>query len=342
MRLSMRQQAIVNVVADLYIRSGVPVSSKAVAGVAEFKVSPSTVRNEFAVLEETGYLTHPYTSAGRMPTSQGYREFVDFLLQHKAGGELVKPPVLPESLGREVDVALQQTSEAMSQATNLLALVVAPFASGARVRHVELLRLQPMLVMVVFILSTGRVTKHIVDFPAPVDPGTVEWARSYLNELLEDHPLTERLLRRAVENDELGPREHSFVRALSPAFDRLLGEPSGEALYVGGASHLVSDSSFQDLDELRDLLGLLEERYVLLRVLRAALQTGRVVVSIGEENRDEALRHFSVVAASYGLPQRSLGTVSLVGPTRMDYETAIATVRSTAQLLSTFVEDRYE
>jgi heat-inducible transcriptional repressor len=174
MRLSVRQQAIVNVVADLYIRSGVPVSSKAVAGVAEFKVSPSTVRNEFAVLEETGYLTHPHTSAGRMPTSQGYREFVDFLLQHKAGGELVKPPVLPESLGREVDVALQQTSEAMSQATNLLALVVAPFASGARVRHVELLRLQPMLVMVVFILSTGRVTKHIVDFPAPVDPGTVK------------------------------------------------------------------------------------------------------------------------------------------------------------------------
>jgi len=341
-RLSDRQQAILNVVTERYIRCGTPVSSKAVAGLAGFKASPSTVRNEFAVLEEMGYLTHPHTSAGRMPTSQGYREFVDWLLQHKAAGETAKPLVLPEALGREVDVALQQTSEAMSQATNLLALVVAPFASGARVRHVELLRLQPNLVMVVFILSTGRVTKHIVDFPDPVDPGMVEWARSYLNEVLEDRPLTERLLRRAVENDELASREHVFLGALAPAFDKLLGEPSGEALYIGGASRLLSESTFQDLAELRDLLMLLEERYVLLKVLHVALRTGRVVVSIGEENRDEALRRFSVVAASYGLPQRSLGTVSLVGPTRMDYEVAIATVKSTAQALSTFVEDRYE
>lgn len=342
MKLSERQQAILNVVAERYIRSGAPVPSKAVAGLAGLHVSSSTVRNEFAILEELGYLTHPHTSAGRIPTSQGYREFVDWLLSNKSLCEAVEPPVLPASLAREVDVALQQTSEAMSQATNLLALVVAPFASGARVRHIELLRLQPNLVMVVFILSTGRVSKHIIDFPAPVDPGMVEWARTYLNEVLEDRPLTGRLLRQAVENRELSAREHDFLGSLGPAFERLVDEPSAEALYIGGASRLLSESTFQDLSELRDLLMLLEERYVLLNVLRVALRSGRIVVRIGEENPDEALRRFSVVAASYGLPNRSLGTVSLVGPTRMDYETAIATVRSTAQLLSTFVEDRYE
>ncbi len=342
MKLSERQQAILNVVTERYIRSGSPVSSKAVAADAGFKVSPSTVRNEFSVLEEHGYLTHPHTSAGRVPTSHGYREFVDWLLQRKAALELQRPLVPPRALAREVDVALQQTSEAMSQATNLLALVVAPFASGARIRHIELLRLQPNLVMVVFILSTGRVSKQIIDFPAAVDPGMVEWARSYLNEVLEDHLLTERLVRNAAENPELASRERTFLDTLAPAFELLLDEPSSEALYIGGASRLVSESAFQDLSELRDLLMLLEERYVLLRTLRTALRTGRVVVSIGEENPDEALRSFSVVAASYGLPQRGLGTVSLVGPTRMDYEMAIATVRSTAQLLSTFVEDRYE
>jgi heat-inducible transcriptional repressor len=340
MALTPRQQLILNVVSDLHIRQGTPVSSKAVATLAGVRVSPSTVRNEFSILEEQGYLTHPHTSAGRVPTSLGYREFVEWLLRSRPAREAA---ATPEHLTAEVDDALQQTSEAMSQATNLLALVVAPQASGARVRHIELLGLQPNLVMVMFILATGRVIKRIIDFPTPVDLGMVEWARSYLNESIGGRILSERLVRSVLTSAELSPRERIFLQALDPAFDKLVHQPATESLYVGGASRLLSEALFEDLTELRDLLHLLEERYVLLRLLRLALpSTGKIVVSIGSEHEEQELQRFSLVAASYGLPQRSLGTVSLLGPVRMDYENAIATVRGAAQLLSLFVEDRYE
>jgi heat-inducible transcriptional repressor len=342
MALTPRQLTILGVVTEQFIRMGSPVSSKAVAQISGLKASPSTIRNEFAVLEEQGYLTHPHTSAGRTPTSLGYREYVDRLLRSGVAVDAISPPLPAAELAREVDDALRQTSEAMSEATNLLALVVAPLASGARLRHVELILLQNTLVMIVFILSTGRVSKAIVDFSERVDPGMVEWARSYLNELMGDRNLTERLYRRVLENPELGIKERIFLAEFVPAFKKLLDESSSEALYIGGAARLLSEADFGDVGELRDLLKLLEERYLLLRTLRSALSRGEVLVRIGDEHQEAALRRFSMVAASYGLPQRSLGTVSLLGPLRMDYESAIVTVRGTAHLLSTFLEDRYE
>ena len=342
MSLTSRQNEILRLVTERYIRSGQPVSSKEVAQGVSVRVSPSTVRNEFAVLEEQGYLTHPHTSAGRLPTQRGYRSFVDGLMGMLGGRETGVAPLDPDELEKEVDVALRQTSEAMAEATNLLALVVAPRTSGATVRHIELLRLQPRLVMVVFIVSTGRVAKWVLDYEDKVDSGMLDWARTYLNESMGGRIITERLVRRTLENAELKDKEARFLRSLAPAFERLLDEQTGEGLYVGGAARLFSEEPGRDFENLRELLLLLEERYQLLRSLRTVLTAGRVIVRIGDEHPDEALRSFSMVAASYGLPQRSVGAVSLIGPVRMDYENAISTVRGTAQLLSEFLEGRDE
>ncbi|MCZ7661618.1 MAG: heat-inducible transcriptional repressor HrcA [Thermoleophilia bacterium] len=342
MTLTQRQQTILSVVAERYIRTGAPVSSKEVARAVPVKVSSSTVRSEFAVLEELGYLTHPHTSAGRTPTETGFRDFVDQLIRKTSLREVAPAPLGLATLAAEVDEALQQTSEAMAQATNLLALVVAPRMSGARLRHVELLLLQPNLVMVVFIVSTGRVTKRVIDFPDAVDQGMVEWARTYLNETIGGSILTERSVRKVLRNPDLSGREEIFLDSLAPALEKLLDEQSEEALYVGGASGLFSEARVEDMTEFRELLRLLEERYMLLRALRSVLVGSKVVVRIGRELQNDSLNRFALVAASYGLPQRNLGTVSLIGPVRMDYEVAIATVRGSAQLLSTFLEDRYE
>jgi len=341
---------ILNAVTERYIGTGAPVSSKELVDAACLVVSSSTVRNEFALLEEKGYLTHPHTSAGRLPTDLGYREFVDHLMSGPQSRSLGRPGVAPgvpaspqpEDLTGEIDTALRQATDAMSRATNLLALAVAPRVSGARLCHVELLTLHPTELMYVFIVSTGGVMKGVVDWPRPVDPGLVEWARTYLNETLNEHTLTARLIRHALENPELSPREAAFLKALTPALERLVDEQYQEELFVGGTSRLLAEPQFKDISSLRDLLSLLEERFLLLRVMRAVLGTGAVVVRIGSEHEAMALQPFSIVAASYGLPQRRLGTVSLVGPTRMDYEKAIATVRETAQSLSELVGERYE
>jgi len=350
MELTERQRTILNAVTQQYIGTGAPVSSKELVDAAGLRVSSSTVRNEFALLEEKGYLTHPHTSAGRVPTDLGYREFVDYLISraamrpsHRVGNRPgMLSDVFPEDLAGEIDTALRQATDAMSRATNLLALVLAPRMSGARLRHVELLLLQPNQLMYVFIVSTGAVMKGVMDWPSRVDSGLVEWARTYLNETFKGQALTARLIRRALDNPELSVREAQFLHALGPAFENLVDEHVGEELYVGGASRLLSEPCIQDLASLRDLLSLLEERCLLLHVLRAALGSGTVLVRIGSEHEAAALQPFSVVAASYGLPQRSLGTVSLVGPTRMDYERAIATVKETAQILSDLVGERYE
>jgi heat-inducible transcriptional repressor len=346
MTLTERQRTILNAVTEHYIGTGAPVSSKEVAGSSGLHVSSSTVRNEFALLEEQGYLTHPHTSAGRMPTDLGYREFVDELMSGPATRPVthagVAGAMLSEDLAGEIDTALRQATDAMSRVTNLLALVLAPRVSGARLSHAELLVLQPRELMYVFIVSTGAVMKGVIEWPETIDPGLVEWARIYLNETMDDQTLTGRLVRRALDNPELSGRERDFLHALAPAFERLVDEQYQEELYVGGTAHLLAEPRMKDVSSLRGLLSLLEERYVLLQVLRAALSAGTVVVRIGSEHEAVALQPFSVVAASYGLPQRTLGTVSLVGPTRMDYETAICTVREAAQLLSGLVGERYE
>jgi heat-inducible transcriptional repressor len=350
MALTERQRRILNTVTERYIGTGSPVSSRELVQLAGLFCSSSTVRNEFALLEEKGYLTHPHTSAGRMPTDQGYREFVDHIMSLPQVRSQLRPgevpgsfvAVQPEDLTGEIDTALKQATDAMSRATNLLALALAPRVSGARLVHVELLTLHPTELMYVFIVSTGGVMKGVIDQARAVDPGLVEWARTYLNETLNEHTLTARLIRRTLDNPELSPREIAFLRTLAPAFERLVDEQSQEELFVGGTSRLLAEPQLKDVSSLRDLLTLLEERFLLLRVLRAALGSGTVVVRIGSEHEATALQPFSIVAASYGLPQRRLGTVSLVGPTRMDYEKAISTVRETAQSLSELVGERYE
>ncbi|HEY5529750.1 MAG TPA: heat-inducible transcriptional repressor HrcA [Thermoleophilia bacterium] len=342
MALTQRQRTILNAVTERYIRTGAPVPSKDVAAMTGLRVSSSTVRSELAELEEQGYLTHPHTSAGRIPTDVGYRELVDQLMGIAPQRLGASGAVAPEEFTGEVETALRQATEAMSRATNLLALALAPRVSGARLCHMELLALHPNQLMYVFIVSTGGVMKGTLEFAQPIDPGLVEWARTYMNEMLDNRTLTARLVRRVLDNPELTPHEAAFLHKLTPALEKLVDEHNQEELFIGGASRLLSEPRLEDVRSLGDLYSLLEERFMLLGVLRLALGTGGVLVRIGTEHETLALKPFSVVAASYGLPQRRLGSVSLVGPTRMDYEKAIGTVRDTAQLLSSLVGDRYE
>jgi heat-inducible transcriptional repressor len=337
--LTPRQELVLKKVVEGYLEAGQPVGSKALAGEKDVGWGPSTVRNELANLEERGLLAHPHTSAGRVPTDAGYRHFVDRLL-----GEL--RPEESRALGielmrREVDEAMRLTTEKLSQINNLLAIVSAPPIESATIRHVEVLVLQPQVLMVVIITSTGGVSKRIFTFDSPVDPGLADWASSYLNERLVGMGLGARMLHSRLADPSLAPSERSFLEGLAPAFTELATTGDHE-LYVDGAAHLLADHRWSDLSQLNELMGMLERRVSLLGVLRAALTERDVYIRIGEENEDPALRSLAVVAASYGLPQRSLGTVSVIGPVRMDYATAIRSVRGAALSLSRFVEDVYE
>ena len=195
--------------------------------------------------------------------------------------------------------------------------------------------------MVVVIASNGAVAKRVFNFERRLDPGLLEWASSYLNERLTGLALGARMTGDRLSDPELSAPEASFLTEIGAAFTDL-ERRAGEDLYVDGAARLLSEEHAPDLPEAESLMGVLEGRANLLRVLRSALDERSVFVWIGEENPAPELRTVSVVGANYGLGYRNLGTVGVLGPTRMDYATAIASVREAASELSRFFESVYE
>jgi heat-inducible transcriptional repressor len=336
--LTPRQELLLGKVVDGFASTGQPVGSKALAADPDVEAGPSTVRHELAALEERGLLAHPHTSAGRVPTDAGYRYYVDRLLPARREA---KPTLQLDLVRRELDEAMRVTSETLSQVTDLLAIVSAPPIATTTIRHIEVLPLQPQVLMVVIITSTGGVSKRVFTFGRPVDPGLADWASSYLNEQLVGMGLGARMMHARLNDTSLHPTERAFIAQLSPAFTEL-AETAENTLYVEGAARLLSEHRFQDVTQLNDLLEALERRVSLLGLLTRALDERDIYVRIGRENEMPALRSLSLVAGNYGLPGRNLGTVSVIGPTRMDYARAIVTVREAAMQLSRFVESIYE
>jgi heat-inducible transcriptional repressor len=218
--------------------------------------------------------------------------------------------------------------------------VSAPPLGTTTIKHIEVLLLQPQVAMVVVITSTGGVTKRVISYDEPVDPGLVKWTASYLNEVLGGMGLGARMLHNRLFAPDLSERERAFLATLAPAFTEL-EETAEDTLFVGGAERLLSEDRLQELTQIGDLMQVLERRVALLSMLQSALEEPRVYLRIGAENERPELRSVSVVAANYGLPRRNLGAVSVLGPVRMDYPNAIAAVRQAAAELSRFVGEIY-
>ncbi len=340
MDISSRQSFILRKVVEAHVELDQPVGSKWIAERHDVPWGPSTVRAELARLEEAGLLEHPHTSAGRVPTDRGYRIYVDDVLVE---GRLPVPRKRLElsTMRREVDEAMRATSEQLSQVTNLLALVTAPPIETATIRRVEVLLLQPQVAMVVVITSTGGVTKRVISYERPVDPGLVDWAVSYLNEAVGGLDVGSRKLAARLAEPELGPVESHFLATLSAAFTEL-DSTAENTLYMDGAARLLSEHRVQELSQLGALMEVLEHRRALLGVLRESLTEPSVYLRIGSENPTPEMQTLSLVAANYGLARRNLGAVSVIGPIRMDYPQAIIAVRQAAGELSRFVAEVYD
>src|SRR5215213_2756019 len=277
--LRQRQQEILRWVVQEYVATGQPIGSKTLVQRSGLDVSSSTVRGELAELETKGLLTHPHTSAGRIPTERGYRFF--------ALGLLERPEPRPREFALEVspqgevDIALQETTEKLSRATRLLALVSAPPLETTTVRHVEVLLLNPRTVMAVVITSTGGVAKRAVSFDRSIDPGLAKWAGEYLNERVAGLRLGTSRLRREFEEPSLSAGERAFLAALKPAFTEVL--QAEQRLYVGGTEGLLADMRESEVGFYHQVLVTLEKRAVLLEILGEALDPRRAYVRVGGE-----------------------------------------------------------
>lgn len=339
--LTERQIHILKAVVDGYLETGRPMGSRALAESGTFDWAPSTIRSELAALEDAGFLAHPHTSAGRVPTDAGYRLYADELIQHSEKLPAIRVPLDLSGMRQEIDTAMREVTAALSRVTDLVALATAPQQSSTKIRRVEVIELQPSVVMAIVIASNGSVAKRVFSFADPVDPGLVEWAGSYLNERLAGIEPGSRRIGMLLEDPSLSGAESDFLKTLAPAFASA-ADNAPDALYVEGAARLLSPAHVADITNANQLMSALEGRASVLEVLRTALDKRTIYCWIGHENPDPSFQEVSVVGANYGLGYRNLGAIGVVGPTRMDYETAIATVRDAAGELSRYFETVYE
>ena len=319
-----RKAAILRAVVQEYIHTAQPVGSSHVAALATLSVSSATVRNEMAWLEREGYLVQPHTSAGRIPTDQGYRFFVDQL----APGTLApaQRQAVRDFFARasgEIERTLGDTTRLLAGLTDSLAVVVRP-AQAATVRSVQVVGLGPRVALVVAVLSNGDVEKRTLELGAPTGDERLAAASARLAAALSGrspgHPASVPASGDAAVDAVVA----AALRALAPRPD------AGADVFVGGADRLAS--ALDALESVRSVLAILEQQYVVVAMLRDVLDRG-LTVAIGSEHGVEPLAGCSVVVAPYGGEGDAAGTIGVLGPTRMDYTTALAAVRAISQRL---------
>ncbi len=331
-----RRLAVLRAIVEDYVATEEPVGSKALVERHGLNVSPATVRNDMAALEDEGYLAQPHTSAGRVPTDKGYRLFVDRLTTVKPMSGAEKRAISTFLDGAvDLDDVVSRSVRLLSQLTRQVAVVQYPTLSRSTVRHIELVALAPDRLLVVLILSTGRVEQRVLELETPLDEGALVELRSLVN-----HTATGELISDAIV--ALGTLSRTHPGPATAVADLLVeamsDHRSHERLVVGGAANLARYGDSFD-SAVRPLLEALEEHVVLLRLLGEASPSGTVTVRIGTEGSVQELSSTSVVTTGYGPHDSALATLGIVGPTRMDYPGTMAAVRAVARYLSRILDE---
>ncbi len=326
-----RKLDVLRAVVEDYVSTNEPVGSKALVDRHSLDVSPATIRNDMAVLEEQGYITQPHTSAGRVPTDKGYRLFVDRLSGIKPLSVAERRAIETFLAGAyDLDDVVTRTVRLLAQLTRQVAVVQYPSLTRSVIRHVELVPLAGRRLLVVMITNTGRVEQRSVDVPDPIADEEIAHLRAVLNASLDGRLLTD--VPRVVSGlpDKLPPAARPNAAAIFSVILEALMEHHDRKVVFGGAANLAADLSFG----LRDVLEALEEQVVLIRLLGEAAGPASVTVRIGAENTVEGLRGTSVVTTGYGGGDQDLARLGVLGPTRMDYPGAMAAVRAVARYVS--------
>lgn len=339
--LDERKGSILRALISQYVRSGEPVGSKTLVEKYKLGVSPATVRNEMAALEDAGFIYQPHTSAGRIPTDAGYRYFVDSWVRDVKLPERERMRV-EEFFGEprwELQDSLRRTAELLSHLTKHAAVVFAPSLDRSLVRRVELVRLAGDRAMTILVTDTGRVENQVVLIPETIDDVQLDRAAEMLNRTVVGEGLEKvpALIRAGLDRFPLELRD--AVSAVAGVLEDELAQGETDQVFLEGAANIVDEQQFPDVETVRQVIGALEHRRVLLEVLADALTTTTLSVRIGSENAAAAMHYCSVITAPYGMDQNNLGSLAVVGPTRMDYRKSIAAVHEVASALGRMLTD---
>lgn len=335
MRLDERKRRVLAAVVDSHTATAEPVSSSLVAERIG-GVSSATVRNEMSFLEELGYLHHPHTSAGRVPTDAGYRYYVDHLMPHRQPTSAERRRVSEAFSGHQhVDPILEATCQLLSRLTHQAGVTLAPDAQEDTLRHIEMAPVNGRHLLVVAVASSGRTQHALAALPERITAALCRRLTQALNQRLAGQPLT------GISREDVAAAIAAvrMQRAARPTTDAVYGavcEIAEERLYIGGTSRILEQQEFADSTKARRVIHVLEAQVPLRRVL-ARLPRDEVAVTIGQESPHPALAECSLVAASYAVGERTMGAVAVIGAKRMRYDRAVAAVSLVARALGDYL-----
>ncbi|MGA8247239.1 MAG: heat-inducible transcriptional repressor HrcA [Nocardioides sp.] len=334
-----RRLAVLRAIIEDYVSTQEPVGSKALVERHGLGVSPATVRNDMAALEEEGLITQPHTSAGRVPTDKGYRLFVDRLTTIKPMSAAEKRAIATILDGAvDVDDVVRRSVRLLAQLTHQVAIVQYPTLSRSTVRHVDLVPLSDTRLLAVLILSTGRVEQRLVELATPLDEEALASLRGRVLATVSGKVIAEAGRDLSALAVQPGEADATLATIVDILVDAMSDHRSSERVAVGGAANLAR---FGDSFEMsvRPLLEALEEHVVLLKLLGEVHSGGAVTVMIGHESPYQEFASTSVVATGYGPPDEAVGNLGVVGPTRMDYPGTMAAVRAVARYVSRILDE---
>ncbi|WP_139490442.1 heat-inducible transcriptional repressor HrcA [Brevibacillus dissolubilis] len=341
--LSDRQRLILNAIIDNYIRSAEPVGSRTISKREDVGFSSATIRNEMSDLEELGYLEQPHTSAGRVPSTKGYRFYVDNLitpmsLNTDEVGNLKQ--VFADRI-IHFEQVIEHTASILAQMTNYTAIAFGPEIFEHRLRSIQIIPLNERQAVAIIVTHTGRVENKPIDLPPGIHPGEIEKLTNILNTKLMDTPLSQ-LRHRLYEEVAAEMKQHvEQYQNMLQAIEGTMPAESSEKMFLRGTTKILDQPEFQDVDKVKDILQLFESNQQVHNLFHTGNSHG-LQIRIGQENDVDAVKNCSIVTTSYYYNGKPVGTIGILGPTRMEYGKVISLLDYLAQGLSKILTNEFE
>jgi heat-inducible transcriptional repressor len=337
-QLSERSLHLFKLLVEYYIQDGQPVGSRTLARETDYELSPATIRNVMADLEDMGLIQSPHTSAGRVPTARGYRFFVDTLLRVDKLSQREVARIAAEIEAGEHDVRelMQRTSAMLSEITHLAGIVMLPRADHKSLQHVEFISLSDNRVLVILVMNDREVQNRIIHTARCYSPAELQYASNYLNNKLRGrdlHRVRDEILRELQQTKDDVTR---IMQAAVEMAERMVAGDAGHGDYVlAGQTNLMDVAEFCDVEKLKRLFDTFNQKHDILHLLDQAIRAKGVQIFIGEESGYEVLDQCSVVTSPYGVSGEVVGVLGVIGPTRMPYDRVVPIVDVTARMLGT-------
>lgn len=342
MLLTDRQVLILQVIVDDFIRSAQPIGSRSLSKKDEITFSSATIRNEMADLEDLGFIEKTHTSSGRIPSEKGYRYYVDNLLlpQKVNNSDMAAIKSIFAERIYELEKIVQKSAKILSEMTNYTSIVLGPAVKDNKLKKLQIVPLNQDTAIAIIVTDTGHVENRMFHFPTSVDPSDVEKMVNILNERLAGVPLTN-LNSKIYKEIAVLLRQHiSSYDLLMNTIADTLNMPAHEKVFFGGKTNILSQPEFNDVEKVRGLLNMIEQEDRLYQLIKK--NSAGINIKIGTENDNSAMENCSLITATYSMGAEKLGTIAVLGPTRMEYSRVISLLQLISTDLSKVLTELYQ